>query len=452
LKPKIINRTIFAPATLVGESSITVVRLSGQNVYSIMGEVFSKDQKIFSTVDFSKIKSHSILHGYLFDEKCIIDEVVISIFKAPNSFTGEDLCEISLHGGRIVYGKVTSVLLKKNASFAEPGEYSKRAFLNGKMDLIQAEAIASLIRAKTQLSYQAAEEQLKGSISKNINLLREELVDYCSLLELEIDFTEEGFELTDKSLLINRIDNILYNIEKLANSYKSGRLIHDGINLAITGKPNAGKSTLFNFLLKDCRAIVSDIPGTTRDYLEEPLILEGFVYNLIDTAGIREAYNIIEKEGVKKSFKKIQDADLVINVIDIGDKSNNIDPDSNGKIIQVFNKADLISSLPSGEICVSALTGLNMNLLEKEIVKRTKTLTQDALKSEIIITNQRHRDLLLKSCEFLVNAKNLIICKAGNELISIEIKEAIQQLDEIIGRITNVDILNNIFSKFCIGK
>jgi len=418
----------------------------------MMQKIFSAKRESVVTVDFTKFESHTAHHGYIFSGSDIMDEVVVVVFKSPNSYTGEDVAEISSHGGRIIYSKLNSLLIKNGGVHAEPGEFSKRAFLNGKLDLLQAEAISDIISAKTELSYEAAKKQLTGFVSNKINKLRDSLINLCSLVELDLDFVEEGLEVIDNKELINRIAKIIQDIVYLANSYYSGRIIKDGISLTIIGKPNAGKSSLFNYLLKDSRAIVSDIPGTTRDYLEESLILGGFVFNLIDTAGIRKPSDHIEMKGIEFSVKKMDEADLILDIIDLtGDRVVTTKP-IEGKTIMVYNKADIAKDLPEGNLCVSALTGFNMSKLEEAIVSKAKEMVKDDSLSEVIITNERHKDLLLKSCEYLVNAKKLAINNSGNELISIEIREAMNDLGEILGKITNVNILNNIFSKFCIGK
>lgn len=447
--------TIFAPATPVGESSITVIRISGRDSFDIISKCFSKSKTGLKVSGFSETESHTAHHGYLFDSKEIIDEAVITVFKNPHSYTGEDVVEISAHGGSYIYRKVSSLLTKLGCEHAEPGEFSMRAFMNGKIDLAQAEAISDLIKAKTELASKAALSQLNGELSEKVKTLREELINYCSLVELELDFSEEGLEIIEKQILISRIDKITESIVNLTKTYDSGRIIHDGVNLAIVGKPNAGKSTIFNYLLDDSRAIVSEIPGTTRDYLQEPLVLGGLMFNLIDTAGIRETVDVIEKEGVRRTRLKIEQADIVLNIIDLTEEpayeTTNRKGNSN-KIINVYNKTDLFTKTTNDRLCVSAKTGDNMDLLEDMIIKKAKSLINPGEVSEVFITNQRHRDCLLKSCEYLVNAKKLAGEGAGNELISFEIREAMAALGEIIGRTTNVDILNNIFSKFCIGK
>jgi tRNA modification GTPase len=450
------NHTIYAPATLVGESGITVIRISGQDTLAHLSKIFSKKSNEFSTIDFNKAHTHTAHHGYLFDGNGFIDEVVITVFKAPNSYTGEDAAEVSSHGGSYIFRKINDLLRKQGIEFAEPGEFSKRAFLNGKMDLAQAEAVADLIRAKTELANKLALKQLSGEFSKKINELRENLINYCSLLELELDFSEEGLDLVSKDELLIKIISINDKIKNLTRSYESGKIIKNGVNLAIIGRPNVGKSSIFNYLLKESRAIVSDIPGTTRDYLQEPLIMGGIVFNLIDTAGIRDSSDVIEIEGIKRSRQKILESDIVLEVEDLKEiKSNgvgNINEVPENKTIRVFNKADLNPTSKNSGLSVSALIGTNMDKLQDEVVSKARSLIKEGESSDIIITNERHRDCLLKSCEYLVNARNQIEIGGGNELISFDIRAAMDSLSEIIGKTSNVDILHNIFAKFCIGK
>lgn len=450
------NRTIFAPATPLGESGLTVIRISGIDTFVILSEIFSKKAENFSRIDFANTESHTAHHGYLFDNNELIDEIAVTIFKTPNSFTGEDIAEISSHGGSYIYRKISSLLSKHGVSHAEPGEFSKRAYLNGKMDLVQAEAVADLIKAKTELSNKLALKQLTGEFSAKIKELRENLINYCSLLELELDFAEEGIDLVSRTELLSKIDSIIENFSSLTKSYESGKIIKNGVNLAIIGKPNVGKSSIFNYLLKESRAIVSEIPGTTRDYLQEPLIMDGLAFNLIDTAGIRISEDIIEKEGINRSKLKIEESDVILEVEDLSN------PDSasieylsgipQDKIVRALNKADLQQGINGNGISVSALTGFNMDKLHMAIVNKAKELVKSELSSDIIITNERHRDCLLKSCQYLVSAKEQIEKGGGNELISFEIREAMEALSEIIGKTRNVDILHNIFAKFCIGK
>ncbi len=446
--------TIFAPSTLIGESGISVIRISGNDTASILNNCLSSSYKQFSSLNSNSFNSHTAHHGYLFYNGDFIDEVVVTFFKSPNSYTGEDVAEISTHGGSFIYRKVSEILISLGARHAEPGEFSKRAYLNGKIDLAQAEAVSDLIKAKTEQANELALSQLTGKFSKRIKELREDLINCCSLLELELDFSEEGIDLIEREELIEKIEKLINSFKSITQSYESGKIIKNGINIAIIGEPNVGKSSIFNYFLNENRAIVSNIPGTTRDYLIEPLVMGGIQFNLVDTAGIRETTDEIEKEGVLRSKMKIEEADLILEVKELGHGVNNdnLISQTEDKTIHVLNKSDLHLDKKHTGFCVSAKTGENMNNLEFEIILRAKNLIQKYNQSDVIITNQRHRDCMLKSCGFLVNAKNQLINGGGNELISFEIREAMDAIAEIIGKTVNVEILNNIFSKFCIGK
>ncbi len=449
------NRIIFAPATMVGESGITVIRLSGKDTFLLISNCLSKSYAEFLPLHVDHYISHTTHHGYLFDGTEFIDEVVATFYKGPNSYTGEDVVEISTHGGSYIYRKVSDLLVKLGAYHAEPGEFSKRAYLNGKMDLAQAEAVSDLIKAKTEQANRLALGQLTGRFSNKIKELREDLINYCSLLELELDFSEEGIDLVEKDVLLEKVNKLIAKFQSLTQSYESGKIIRNGVNLAIIGKPNVGKSSIFNYFLDENRAIVSDIPGTTRDYLEEPLVMGGIQFNLVDTAGIRETKDVIEKEGVRRSMLKIDEADIILEVEDISNTNSSpsgYSESSEEKTIKVYNKLDLSTTASKSGLSVSAKTGENMNVLESEIIKKSQKLINKNASSDVIITNERHRDCLLKSCEYLVNAENQIVQGGGNELISFEIRAAMDSISEIIGKTANVDILNNIFTKFCIGK
>jgi len=450
------NRIIFAPATLVGESGITVIRLSGKDTFSLISNCLSRSYAGFQPADIDHYASHTTHHGYLFGGGDFVDEVVVTFFKAPNSYTGEDVAEISTHGGSYIYRKVSDLLIKLGAFHAEPGEFSKRAYLNGKMDLAQAEAVADLIKAKTDQANKLALQQLTGKFSNKIKELREDLINYCSLLELELDFSEEGIDLVEKDVLLEKVNKLIAKFDSLTQSYESGKIIKNGVNLAIIGRPNVGKSSIFNYFLDENRAIVSDIPGTTRDYLEEPLIMGGIQFNLVDTAGIRETKDVIEKEGVRRSKVKIEEADIVLEVDDVTNSDIEItrfsETDNSSKTIKVINKIDLMPGKLNSALAVSAKSGEKMDVLEGAIIAKAKELIGKNNQSDVIITNERHRDCLLKSCEYLVNARNQIQHGGGNELISFEIRAAMDSISEIIGKTANVDILNNIFARFCIGK
>lgn len=450
------NRIIFAPATMVGESGITVIRLSGKDTFSLISNCLSKSYAGFLPADVDHYTSHTTHHGYLFSGADFIDEVVVTFFKAPNSYTGEDVAEISTHGGSYIFRKVSDLLMKLGAFHAEPGEFSKRAYLNGKMDLAQAEAVADLIKAKTDQANELALAQLTGKFSSKIKELREDLINYCSLLELELDFSEEGIDLVEKDALLEKVNKLIAKFQSLTQSYESGKIIKNGVNLAIIGRPNVGKSSIFNYFLDENRAIVSDIPGTTRDYLEEPLIMGGIQFNLVDTAGIRETKDVIEKEGVRRSKVKIEEADIVLEVDDVTSSDIAVEAfsetDNSNKTIKVINKIDLMPGKLNAALAVSAKSGEKMDVLEAAIIAKAKELISKNSSSDVIITNERHRDCLLKSCEYLVNAREQIQQGGGNELISFEIRAAMDSISEIIGKTANVDILNNIFTKFCIGK
>lgn len=447
--------TIVAPATLIGESGITVIRISGPHSFKIADKLFSAERKKYKSKSLSEQQGYTIHHGYIFKRGKVLDEVLVLLFRAPNSYTGEDVVEISLHGGKAMFRNIIELLLNNGCIYAAPGEFTKRAFLNGKMDLVQAEAVADLIRSKTEQSALSAAMQLSGRLTNKINELRERLINVCSLLELELDFLEEGLEVISKEKVSKGIEEVIKTIHNIVNTYQGGRVLREGINLIITGEPNVGKSSIFNYMLNDSRAIVTDIPGTTRDYLEESLILGGIKFNLVDTAGIREARDEIEKIGVERSFQKIEEADIVINIYDAR-KMRTKDSISKSVIktknqIEIYNKSDLLKKkvrLNKKALQVSAKTGKNINLIESKIVEIANNITNKATHSEIYITNSRHKDLLTKALERLKAAQQTVKERRGNEIISFEIREAIAGLDEIIGKTTNTEILNNIFQNF----
>ncbi len=450
------SRTIFAPATLIGESGITVTRVSGRDAFHIVSKIFSRSEQSRLNEDISAFASHTAHHGFIFDNDNLVDEALITVFKEPNSYTGEDVVEISTHGGSFIFRIINMLLVSFGAEHAEPGEFTKRAFLKGKIDLVQAEAVADLIKAKTDFANKLALKQLTGEFSCRVKELKDDLINYCSLLELELDFAEEGIELVSREELLEKIKNLIIKFELLTRTYESGKIIKEGINLAIVGKPNVGKSSIFNYLLNYNRAIVSEIPGTTRDYIQEPLIMGGIQFNLIDTAGIRKTSDVIEDEGVKRTHLMIEESDIVLEVEDLTNLNQKADKYvigvSQDKIIKVYNKSDAAPEANNAELNISALEGTNMLKLQDNIISKARNFIKVSENSDFILTNIRHRDCLLKSCEYLVNAKEQIISGGGNELISFEIRAAMDALTEITGKTTNVDILNNIFSKFCIGK
>ena len=453
--------TICAISTPIGESGISVIRISGPDSFNITQKIFSKTKDKSKILNIGDTNSHTIHFGYLFDDNLLVDEVLVSIFKSPNSYTGEDIIEISAHGGVFVTRKILNLIIKQGARHAEPGEFSKRAFLNGKIDLSQAEAVADLIKSKTDEAHKSSLEQLEGSLSEFVKQIREELISVTAVVELELDFAEEDLEFAHKDDIKNNALQIIKDLNEIVNSYIKGKVIREGINVVIAGKPNSGKSSLFNSLLKTERAIVSEISGTTRDYLEENLIIEGILFNLTDTAGLRSTADIIEHEGIKRSFSKIHEADLVVYLVDSSnsksEKEHSVDFfDKQIKSINkllVFTKKDLaVINSPDTSIAVSITDNVSLSKLKNEMVRKVKEKESDLKSGKIVITNIRHRICLEKTIESLNNVITSIDKNMSGEFLSIDLRNALNHLGEITGMVTNDDILTYVFSKFCIGK
>lgn len=451
--------TITAISTPCGTGGISVIRISGEKSFSIISDIFSKDKECKSKFNIDEIPSHTIHFGYIKNKNEIIDEVLISIFKNPNSYTGEDVIEISCHGGVLITNKIISLILSTGARHAEPGEFTKRAFLNGRIDLLQAEAVVELINAETDLAHSASIRQLEGSLSEYLNIIRQEILNVTALIELELDFAEENLEFVNKSDIELQIKKIISDLKQIIDTYISGKIIRDGVNLVISGKPNSGKSSLFNTLLKSERAIVSTIPGTTRDYLEESVIINGILFNLTDTAGLHDSKDEIEIEGISRSHTKIKDADLIIYLIDSssGDIKEDIkyftDYFDKEKSILVFSKSDLAKGKYFEE-------GINVSIYDEKSILELKenmsnkfSFSGNTLKSSsAILTNLRHKICLEKVNDSLKNAIKSINGNYSGEFISVDLRNALHYLGEITGEVTNDDILNLIFSKFCVGK
>ena len=455
------NCTIAAISTPLGEGGIAVIRISGEKTFGIIENIFFQDKQKKKKIDVSEFKSHTIHFGYIFDNGSIIDEVLISIFKEPNSYTGEDVIEISTHGGVYISQKILSLILKRGAVHAEPGEFTKRAFLNGKIDLAQAEAIADLIRSKTESAHSSSIKQLEGSLSEFVHKTRQDIINIVSLVELELDFAEEGLEFIKKEEIKTKIIGLNERLKKIISSYITGKVIREGVNLVIAGKPNSGKSSLFNYLLKTNRAIVSSTAGTTRDYIEENLIINGILFNLIDTAGLRHSSDDIESEGIKRSHAKIKEADLMLYLIDSSQSPEEFNKDTDEfkksgnieKTILVFSKTDLSKSEPS-------FSGINISLLKDDTIEKLKSeMTGKILSNkikissdDIILTNLRHRICLENVVLSLHEAVKTIEDGMSGEFISVDLRNSLKYLGEITGEVTNDEILNNIFRNFCIGK
>jgi tRNA modification GTPase len=476
-----LHDTIAAISTSPGEGGISVIRISGERAFAITEEIFSSDKKGMKKILIDKLHSHTIHFGYILDSKKILDEVLISIFKEPHSYTGENVIEISTHGGAFLAQKILNLILQKGARHAEPGEFTKRAFLNGRLDLSQAEAVADLIKARTDEAHESSIRQLEGSLSALVKQVREDIINFTSLVELELDFAEEDLEFIKKDELKNKITGLISRLKKIIESYITGKVIREGVNLVIAGKPNSGKSSLFNYLLKTNRAIVSEIAGTTRDYIEESIIINGVMFNLVDTAGLRISEDTIESEGIKRSFKKIEEADLVIYLVDVSEDEDQIKENikyfeehfDKKKSILVFSKSDLneksalsflrstiLSNRRFVEKQESKHKGVNVSLLKDETIEDLKNAMVEKVRSvemktgseEIILTNLRHKICLENVVGSLNNAVKTIDEEMSGEYISVDLRTALKYLGEITGEITNDMILNNIFNKFCIGK
>jgi tRNA modification GTPase len=384
--------------------------------------------------------------------------VLVSIFHSPNSYTGEDSVEISTHGNPLIVQKIIEILLKQKIRLAEPGEFTKRAFLNGKFDLTQAEAVADIIKSRNDSALKGARNQLNGLLSEEIKNIKKSLIEIISLLELELDFAEEDLQFISRNEIVSKIREIIRIFETLITSYRFGRILRDGVNIAIVGKPNVGKSSLLNYFVKENRAIVSEIPGTTRDVIIEEVNIEGILFKFYDTAGFRESDNEIETLGVEKSEKTILQADFVMLIHDVEQEldlqfyNRIVSLTEENRVLLVQNKIDkTIKKLNENEIGISAKTGEGIEKLFKHLMERigqTKIYTENSL----IITNLRHLEILTKGKNYLKNAIYALEINQSQEFISIEIRYTLEMLDEIIGVVTTDEILNNIFNKFCIGK
>ena len=445
--------TIAAVATPPGFGAISIIRVSGPDTFRVADLIFEGKRKI------SESEYHTIHYGRLVNELGdTTDDVLISVFKAPNSYTGEDSVEINIHGSPFIAKVVLEELIRFGLKLAEPGEFTKRAFINGRLDLSQAEAVADVIRSSTDASLRGARNQLDGLLSQKVSELRALLTNLSSFVELELDFSEEDIKFMGKEKLNAGIDEIIKEIDALLSTYSFGRIIRDGINVVIVGQPNVGKSSLLNYILKESRAIVSHIPGTTRDIIREEVSMDGILIKLYDTAGIRFSEDEIEKEGVTRSREAVKNADIVVFLGDVDRGfSEEIfkeisDLSISGKIFKVMNKADLdVNSAFNAEIKISAKTGLGIKELLKKIKDSALSSSSFSEKTAIIST-LRHYNCLEEARKNLLNAKDSISQEMSGEFISVDLRSAEQSLAEIIGVVTSDDILNNVFSKFCIGK
>jgi tRNA modification GTPase len=449
--------SIAAIATPVGEGGIAVIRVSGK-------DAIGKVNKAFTGKNLSEVESHTVHFGKIVDENEFpVDEVLATVFKSPRSYTGEDTIEISCHGGVLVTQKVLETILATGVSAAEAGEFTHRAFLNGKMDLDQAEAVADIIHAKSVKAVDAAHQQLEGRLGEHVKNFRQQIIDATAMVELELDFIEEDVEFANKDQLMKLLVDVSTEIESLLETYETGRLVKDGVKTVLIGRPNAGKSTLLNTLIGTDRAIVTDIAGTTRDTIDVDWNFEGLLFKLIDTAGLRETDDVVEAEGVKRSQQAFQQADLVIYLKDL---SHPFNPEEKAEIaefqkragdtpfILIGTKADI--ELDYGwrtefDIKISAKIGDEIDSL-KSLLKERALENKHYDASSLLVTSTRHRDALKKANEQVQAAINGLKLGMTGDFLSIDLRAALNELGTITGEITNEHILDSIFSRFCIGK
>ena len=461
--------TIVALATPSGAGAVAIIRISGNNSIAIANEVFQSVRN----KDLTKQKTHTIHLGHIMDGEKTLDQVLVSVFKNPNSYTGEDVVEISCHGSVFIQQQIIQLLLRKSCRMAQPGEFTLRSFLNGKMDLSQAEAVADLINSDNEASHQIAMQQMRGGFSNEIAKLREELLNFASLIELELDFAEEDVEFADRTQFKDLVNRIEFVLKRLIDSFAVGNVIKNGIPVAIVGEPNVGKSTLLNALLNEERAIVSDIAGTTRDTIEDELIINGIGFRFIDTAGIRDTKDVVENIGIQKTFEKIEQAQVILylfeslkfkvqgseHIIEI-QKIRNKYPQK--PLVVIINKVDLLSEQELNTIkaeletlnlkpeTISAKQKIGIEELKNTLLSFVNT---GALRNnETIVTNTRHYDSLLKALEEIQKVRFGLESGLSSDLMAIDIRQALYYFGEITGQVTNDELLSNIFSSFCIGK
>lgn len=461
----ILNDNIVALATPSGAGAIAIIRISGDDAIEISNNVFRsiKEKNLLTQ------KSHTLHLGHIIDDNKTLDEVLVSIFKAPNSYTGENIVEISCHGSTYIQQQIIQLLIRKGCRMANPGEFTLRSFLNGKMDLSQAEAVADLISSDNEASHQIAMQQMRGGFSLELKNLRQELLNFASLIELELDFAEEDVAFADRAAFKTLVSKIEIVLKRLIDSFAVGNVIKNGIPVAIVGEPNVGKSTLLNALLNEERAIVSEIAGTTRDTIEDELTIGGIGFRFIDTAGIRETNDIIEGLGIKKTFEKIEQSQVILFLVDgcqlmiDGTEKLHVEVEKIKNqfplkpLVIVVNKSDklnqtqlsTINDRPS-TVILSAKNGTGIEDLKDQLLSFVNT---GALRNnETIVTNTRHYDSLLKALDEIQKVKFAIETNLSSDLMAIDIRESLYHFGMITGEVTNDELLGNIFANFCIGK
>jgi tRNA modification GTPase len=457
--------TIIALATPFGVGAIAVIRLSGSAAIDLVNDSFKPKGKNKS---LKTVGSHTVHLGYIMDSDRIVDEALVTVFKAPHSYTGENVVEISCHGSTYIQKEILQLFLSKGARHADAGEFTLRAFLNGKMDLSQAEAVADVIASDSQSSHSIAMQQMRGGFSNEIANLRAELLNFASLIELELDFSEEDVEFADRTAFQELITKITEVIKRLIDSFALGNVLKNGIPVAIVGEPNVGKSTLLNALLNEEKAIVSDIAGTTRDAIEDEIALQGVTYRFIDTAGIRDTKDVVENIGIQKTFENIEKAQLVLHLIDASNKLdlNNLSKEERElqekypqkKILTLLNKADALSDRQIAEISTIQpnwilISAKQKTGLEALLDHLTNLVNTGALSNQqTVVSNSRHFEALNKAFAALSEVQKGMDQNISSDLMAIDIRQALFHLGEITGEITTDDLLGNIFANFCIGK
>ena len=459
--------TICAVSTAPGAGGVAVIRVSGTDAIRICDTIFVPK---IEGKNLQSQKAYTLRYGSIRRGEELIDDALVALFRAPHSFTGEDTVEITCHGSVYIQQQILQLLIEKGCRSALPGEYTQRAFLNGKMDLSQAEAVADLIASTSAGMHKLAINQMRGGFSNELTKLRSQLLDFTSLIELELDFSEEDVEFADRTNLKQLATNIEQLIHKLADSFSVGNAIKNGIPVAIIGETNAGKSTLLNLLVGEERAIVSDIHGTTRDVIEDTINLSGITFRFIDTAGIRETSDTIESLGIERTFQKLRQASIVLWVIDLTSPSEQIEelaqtiiPQTEGKkVILVFNKSDLLSpeelaikqkllgKVPADRLYISAKQQANTETLKQHLIQAAAL--PEVSQNDVIVTNVRHYGALTKAHEAILRVINGLEMNISGDFLSQDIRECMHYLGEITGQISNDEILGNIFEKFCIGK
>ena len=460
-----LNDTICALSTAPGMGAIAVIRLSGPDAFPTIGRIFNPSEK---NLDLATVKSHTIHLGVIGKESSIVDEVLISCFRAPHSYTGEDVIEISCHGSMYIQQKILELLLSMGLRLAKPGEFTFRAFMNRKFDLSQAEAVADLIASHSGTSHDLAIQQMRGGFSKKIGALRQSLIEFTSLIELELDFSEEHMIFADREDLRLLLEHIEAELFQLIQSFSLGNVIKNGIPVAIIGKPNVGKSTLLNAILNEEKAIVSEIPGTTRDAIEDTIVLGGYSFRFIDTAGLRAAEDAIETIGIERTWEKISEASIILYVFDATEQSfedvrqavDELKKPDDGKpfnLVLIGNKTDKLKKLPKGfkefveyeTIFVSGKRKENIHLIAEHLVEVVgKAKTSD----KTIVSNSRHYEALKQAYDAIICVRNGLGEGISPDLLTVDIHKALYYLGEITGEITTDEILGAIFSRFCVGK